>query len=296
MELQKYFNLEEYVDKIELTDQVLAHLQSTSKSFDEYFKILSQYGKYAIYFWIDSLYKELIASSEIEGDLISLERFNNDLYISRFAISHSRIYDLHKIFIPDAPDAYRDSEVKISGKENGKEVIYWWGPEAESIMPFMKDFVKFYQTSNIELKYSNPFIKSFLVHLLFVRIHPFKDGNGRTARLLQNIKFAQLINSIYGTRLKISPLNISQNILINKPTYADRLNAVQFSLDADDNIAINRFIDYLLNMVDEQLFYAKNKLLKYAETLDKWSNMYPDEELDKEAEIMRLKRIFHRWQ
>ena len=72
MELQKYFNLEEYVDKIELTDQVLAHLQSTSKSFDEYFKILSQYGKYAIYFWIDSLYKELIASSEIEGDLISL--------------------------------------------------------------------------------------------------------------------------------------------------------------------------------------------------------------------------------
>ena len=51
---------------------------------------------------------------------------------------------------------------------------------------------------------------------------------------------------------------------------------------------------YLLNMVDEQLFYAKNKLLKYAETLDKWSNMYPDEELDKEAEIMRLKRIFHR--
>ena len=82
--------------------------------------------------------------------------------------------------------------------------------------------------------------------------------------------------------------------MINKPTYANRINKVQFSLEADDNIAINRFIDYLLNMVDEQLFYAKNKLLKYAETLDKWSNMYPDEELDKEAETMRLKRIFQR--
>ena len=48
MELQKYFNLEEYVDKIELTDQVLAHLQSTSKSFDEYFKILISNSRFII--------------------------------------------------------------------------------------------------------------------------------------------------------------------------------------------------------------------------------------------------------
>lgn len=294
MELTKYFDLEEYIDKIELTDKVLLHLQRTSRSFDEYFRILSKFGKYAIYFWLDSLYKELIASSEMEGDLISLERFNNDIYFSRLAISTNRIHELHKIFVPSAANSYRDTEVKIAGKENDKEVIYWWGPEHEAVVPFMKDFVNFYQTSTIDFKYSNPFIKSFLVHLLFVRIHPYKDGNGRTARLLQNIKFVQLINSIYGTRLKISPLNISQNILLNKPTYAKKLNKIEFNMEKDDNEAINGFINYLLDMVDEQLFYAKNKIELYHDSLDRWNNRFPDEDLDKDAENMRLKRIFRR--
>ena len=45
---------------------------------------------------------------------------------------------------------------------------------------------------------SNPFLKSALIHLLFLRIHPYADGNGRTARLLHNSKFTASINSIYG--------------------------------------------------------------------------------------------------
>lgn len=46
-----------------------------------------------------------------------------------------------------------------------------------------------------------------LVHLLFLRIHPYTDGNGRTARILHNIKFTEMINKVYSTRLKLSPLN-----------------------------------------------------------------------------------------
>ena len=69
-----------------------------------------------------------------------------------------------------------------------QEVIHWWGAAHEDIPLFMKDFIEFYKTRSLDFKYSNPFVKSFLVHLFFVKIHPYRDGNGRTARLLNNIK------------------------------------------------------------------------------------------------------------
>ena len=293
MELQKYFSLEEYVSRIKLSDQVLFHLQDTSKAFDDYFKEISKYGNYAIYFWIDSLYRELIASSKMEGEILSFERIN-DLYFSRLNITNNRIHELHDIFIPSEKREYRSNEVKVSGIENGKEKIYWWGVSSEDINRFMEDFINFYRFSSVDLKYCNPFIKSALVHLIFVRIHPYTDGNGRTARLLHSIKFVQLINNIYGSRLKISPLNISENILINKLTYVKWLNAIKFNGVDDDNDAINHFLDFILNMVDEQLFYAGNKLDSSHQFLDFCQQQFPDEELEKDAEVMRLKKIFKR--
>ena len=64
------------------------------------------------------------------------------------------------------------------------------------------------------------------MHLLFVRIHPYSDGNGRTARLIHNIKFTESINKLYGMKLKISPLNLSKSILLNKITYVKRIDNI----------------------------------------------------------------------
>ena len=107
---------------------------------------------------------------------------------------------------------------------------------------------------------SNPFLKSSLIHLLFIRIHPYVDGNGRTARLLHNSKFTEIINRVYNTRLKISPLNLSQSILLNKPTYIKALDNIYFDVKHDTNDAINYWFDIMLNMADEQIFLSSNKL------------------------------------
>lgn len=93
-----------------------------------------------------------------------------------------------------------------------------------------------------------------------MRIHPFSDGNGRTARMLHNIKFTDSINKIYGMNLKICPLNLSHSIFINKPTYARRIDDIYFDLDHDCNEEINRWFNFLLNMIDEQIYYHNNRI------------------------------------
>ena len=90
----------------------------------------------------------------------------------------------------------------------------------------------------------------------------FADGNGRTARLLHNSKFTDSINRVYGTRLKISPLNLSRSIALNKISYTKAINQIYFDLEHDTNDAINAFFNTMLNMADEQIYFSSKELDK----------------------------------
>lgn len=112
----------------------------------------------------------------------------------------------------------------------------------------------------------------------------FADGNGRTARIIHNIKFTEMVNKLYGTRLKLSPLNISESILINKITYVKRIDNIYFDIKNDCNEEINAWFNFILDMVDEQLYKSVNML----EHIDSSKKL----ELPKNS--MRLSRLKHR--
>lgn len=69
-----------------------------------------------------------------------------------------------------------------------------------------------------------------------------------------------MINKLYGTRLKISPLNLSHSILLNKITYAKKINSIYFDLVHDTNGSINEWFDFMLYMADEQINFSMDKL------------------------------------
>lgn len=73
---------------------------------------------------------------------------------------------------------YRSLNVLISGAEH-KPV------EAVHVPQCMRDFILWYQNSAASL---HPIERAALVYSHFVKIHPFIDGNGRTARLLMNLE------------------------------------------------------------------------------------------------------------
>jgi Fic family protein len=71
---------------------------------------------------------------------------------------------------------YRDGEVLIGGSE-------WKPPQAKEVSSQMKELVEEYRKLKGKL---HPVELATWLHNNLVQIHPFTDGNGRTARLLMN--------------------------------------------------------------------------------------------------------------
>ena len=97
-------------------------------------------------------------------------------------LSESDIKNLHAIVLKgiDAENAgrYRTENVIISGATHIP-------PESMMIPELMEKLI--YRYDEWKEKY-HPIIVSALLHAEFVKIHPFIDGNGRTARLLMNFE------------------------------------------------------------------------------------------------------------
>lgn len=98
------------------------------------------------------------------------------------ALDEWTIKSLHQLVLKDidADNAgqYRTVNVLISGAEHRP-------PEAFSVPDQMQFFVRWCRA---DAQHLHPVERAARVHGEFVKIHPFVDGNGRTARLLMNLE------------------------------------------------------------------------------------------------------------
>jgi len=111
--------------------------------------------------------------------------FIEDLANNSF-ITLKDIKDIHYLILKgiDNKNAGRFRDIEVGVRKSDGSIHKFPHPvEVESKMQeFMDELSKDKQ---------NPVIKSALAHLHFVSIHPFSDGNGRTARLLMNLILLQ---------------------------------------------------------------------------------------------------------
>ena len=291
-----YFDLEKYTENIKLEPRILEHLEYTTSLFQEYFDKLSKYDSYSvIYFWIDSLFNELNSSNNIEGLCTPSLILENDLFFDTLQISNNRIHKLHSFVYNGGSEksSYRQKDVTVEGVVNGMPNVFYYPPKFTDVPKFMNDYIKFYKTKGIQTINSNPFIKASLCQLLFIRIHPYQDGNGRCGRMIQNIKFTEMINNLYGTNLKLCPLNISPRISDYKVQYCEMIDNITFGLYKDTNHEINNYLNFMLNMYDEQLYFLIQKLDKKSSVLESISKKQSLESNDfiKTVDKMNIKRI-----
>jgi len=84
----------------------------------------------------------------------------------------------------EAPTAYRDGQNVIRDGRTGG--IVYLPPEAKDVSALMKDLILWINAELERNEWPVPVIAG-LAHYQFATIHPYYDGNGRTARLLTNL-------------------------------------------------------------------------------------------------------------
>ncbi|MFZ3054619.1 MAG: Fic family protein [Minisyncoccales bacterium] len=104
---------------------------------------------------------------------------------SKHPISEVLIRNLQKMVIketdPDIAGVYRDGSVIITGSKHRP-------PEAYDVPQLMRELIVWISKNRMKI---HPIELAAIVHHKIVNIHPFFEGNGRTARLTMNLLLMQ---------------------------------------------------------------------------------------------------------
>ncbi|MDD2870527.1 MAG: Fic family protein [Candidatus Gracilibacteria bacterium] len=162
--------------------------------------------------------------------------------------TEDNILKIHSFLLNNINDdwagIYRQQNVRIAFS---RAVL----PRYEKVSYLMNDFIVKYIDlyEKIDLNDIEKVLEfGYLLHLDFVKIHPFVDGNGRTARLLQNLWFLYTLNNVNIVYFK------------NRQEYIE-------SIEKSDN-DIKTYIDFMnsnfLEFKEEELELVINKeIYKY---------------------------------
>ncbi len=161
----------------------------------------------------DSLIEEALYSSVIEGAFSTMKRLRelvekekepvdvndqmvlNNYHAMQFILQEKHkelsvdfILQLHKIvtektLFEDEAYAGRFRDDMVYVKDKRRDIVIYTPPPAGEVEPAIKKLIEWVNEKN-DACFIHPIIKASFIHFYFVYIHPFFDGNGRTARAL----------------------------------------------------------------------------------------------------------------
>ncbi|MCK8824874.1 Fic family protein [Fuchsiella alkaliacetigena] len=163
--------------------------------------------------------------------------YMEDIIKENQSLSERQIKNIHYLILKGIDDQnagrYRKEKVVISGAEHTP-------PDPIIVPGRMEELINWYHETGQKL---HTVERAAKLHTDFVRIHPFIDGNGRTARLLLNF---ELIKDGY-------PVAIIKNE--DRVKYYQSLDRAHVTENYDDFIelvakALNRSLDLYLKLID----------------------------------------------
>lgn len=227
-------------------------------------------------FLISSLMEEAIASSQLEGAVTTREVAKSMLRTKRKPKNHSEkmilnnyltikeiisiqkeklspeiIKRIHRLMTMDTlEDKKNEGEFRTNDKvkvvdEFGE--VFYEPPTHKELNKLIEAFCKFANDKN-EKDFMHPIVRGIILHFLIGYIHPFVDGNGRTARA---IFYWYLISQGYWL---VEFLSISRIIIKSPGQYARAYLHTEY--DEND---LTYFIDFNLKSME----LALNSLKEY---------------------------------
>lgn len=176
---------------------------------------------------LSNISRELIRSSEIEGEKLNFDEVRSSIAIrlgigtaglvpvSRYVdgivemqldatqnynkpLSDDRLFGWHNVLFPTGMSGlyridvgkYRNGDMQVVSGAMGFEKVHYQAPAAERVPIEMKRFITWINNYND----IDSVLKAAIAHFWFVSIHPFDDGNGRIARALTDMLLARSEN------------------------------------------------------------------------------------------------------
>ncbi len=175
--------------------------------------------------------------------------------LKKIPISTRLILGIHKKLLPKREGNYRRVQNKIVN-DRTEETLYT-APHANEISSLMSNWEYFINNTKDGI---DPLIKCAIAHYQFEAIHPFKDGNGRTGRILM------VLHLVQQELLHLPILFVSGYINKNRTDYYQLLLNVTINYQWED------FIEFMISAFYLQAKYTKELFFKTMDLFEKVKN------------------------
>lgn len=157
---------------------------------------------------------------------------------------------------------FRDyDDMQIVSGVIGKEKVHYVGLPANKIAQDINLFLDYVNTNNDDV-----YIKSAIAHLWFVTIHPYDDGNGRMARIINDYILSKDFEMEY------KYFGISSSIAKDRKNYYEKLEASQNLID-NPNLDCTAWILWYLDKLNDSLIATLNIVEKVMNKTRFWDKI-----------------------
>ena len=201
--------------------------------------------------------EEVLAGAAIDADaahIREVENYNRALNLARdaarrpdFSWSHEIIHLINATVMDGLP---RDTRGNYRGPGEDVVVGIFSGPSPLLVQTLMDELVTWLRRPGR----TPPLVRSALLHLNIIAIHPFNDGNGRTARILAAIEL--ILDGIRSPEL----ISIEAYLRRNRDEYVDALRTTIGPSYDPDNHPVTDWLDYYTRISLDRL-EARNRIL-----------------------------------
>lgn len=184
----------------------------------------------------------------------ALEDLNKNLQRGSESFNLDLILSIHKQVVFKLMPKYqsgklREEPVFVNDPKTGK--IVYWPPDAKDLVQLMNDLVNFATGSRGVI---DPLIIAGIFHKQFVIIHPFIDGNGRTARLSTKVFLADMGLNTFNL------FSFEDYYNRNVTNYFSNVGVLGNYYDIADSIDFTDWLEYFTDGVIDELLRVKKLL------------------------------------
>lgn len=195
------------------------------------------------------------SEKEVLNYNVALKEIDRRLEEKSFSLNLNLILSIHKKVVqglmPDSQTGrWRQSSVFVNNPKT-KKVIYL-PPDFKDVQMLMKNLIEFIDFNKAKI---DPLILAGIFHKQFVIIHPFMDGNGRSARLVTKALLKDLGLDLFNL------FSFENYYNKNVTSYFKEVGAFGNYYDITTLIDFTDWLEYFTDGIIDELLRVKKQIL-----------------------------------